>query len=373
MEPSTPATNPTGLPKRLQRFKEVCLEKRALKGSIEKLIETREALAVRELENAESELERIQAKAAAIRSQMAESRLAGMADVVKSEEAIDCTSNGPPSPAWLSKTEGQEGRSRSLLDTSVVKGSTRTGTSFKSAESPVLSPSGDECSVRGSPDRTSFRLNLRSEDCTTTIPFAEEGGQSCDQRLELEAQQYAKLCEERLVLETEIEKELDDEVQDASRRVEAARSSLQEVRGKNVDILAGLKKASGEDTVIVLPPTLSVGGQDRGDGTENALPTVNTIQPSSSEAKAEPPASLSEASTHHQSLPSVRTARSPARPHFPWTTLPNPEEPQATGSQIVSLYKPRKKLHKRTFRQVERAQGAPSEDAAPLLPFVGGE
>lgn len=365
MEPPTPITNPSGLPVSLQRFKDVCLEKRALKGRIEKLIETREALAVRELEHAESEFERIKAKAEAIRSQMAESRLASMADMGKSEDAMNYTSNGSLHPVRLSKTAGPEGGSASLLDTSVVKASTRNSISFKSAESPVSSPSSDECSVAGSLGRTSFRLNRQSDDGTTT-PFAEEDGHGCDARLALEAQRYAELCEERQALETAIKKELDEEEQEASQRVKAAQLSLREVRGKIVDIVAGLKKAGGEDTVIVLPPTLSVGDAGGGAMLENA-------QPSSSEAKVGPSASVSEASTHHKSLPSIHAPRSPAQSHFARPTILSPEETHTTGSQIFSFSKPRKKLHKRAFKQAERTQGVPAEDPTPLSLFVGGE
>ena len=385
MESSSPVTNPSGLPGRLKRFKDVCLQKRALKGRIEKLIETREALAVRELERAESELERIKAKAETIRSQMVESRLVSMADGGKSEEVMNFTSNGPLNPASLIKAAGLEGGSPSLRATSVVRDSTRNSPSFKSAESPVLSPSNDQCSVAGSLGRTSFRLDHRSEDGTTTDPFAVEDGQSCDDRLALEAQRYAELCEERRELEREIMKELDDEQEEASMRVEKARLSLREVRGKIADIVAGLKKASGEDTMIDLPPTLSVGDLNEGElnggelngGEVNEGDRFENAPPSFNEVKPGPPASISEASTHHhKSVPSVhsfRTLRSPTQSHFARPPAQSPEETQATGSHIFSLSKPRKKLHKRVFKQVERTQGVPSEDTAPLFTMVGGE
>ena len=390
MESSSSVTNPSGLPGRLKRFKDVCLQKRTLKGRIEKLIETREALAVRELERAESELERIKAKAVTVRSQMVESRPVSMADWGKSEEVMNFTSNGPLNPASLIKAAGLEGGSPSVRATSVVRDSTRNSPSFKSAESPVLSPSNDQCSVAGSLGRTSFRLDHRSEDGTTTDPFAVEDGQSCDDRLALEAQRYAELCEERRELEREIMKELDDEQEAASMRVEKARSSLREVRGKIADIKAGLKKASGEDAMIDLPPTPSVGDLNGGElnggelhggelhgGELNEVDRFENAPPSSSEVKPGPPASISEASTHHhKSVPSVHsfhTLRSPTQSHFARPPAQSPEETQATGSHLFSLSKPRKKLHKRVLKLVERTQGVPSEDAAPLFTIVGGE
>jgi len=373
MDSSKPIINTRGLPMRLERFKDVCLEKRALKARIEKLIATRESLAVREVEQAESELERIKTKAVAIRSQMEESRLADVGDMVKSEEAFNPTLNRPLNPSRLSKTVDLGGGSPSLLDTSVVKDSTRNSTSFKSAESPVLSSSSDECSVVGSPDRTSFKLNRRSEGGTTSIPVVEDDGQRCDEHLVLEAQRYAELCEERRLLEAEIERELHDEEQMALMRVESAHSSLQEVRGKIVDIVHGLKRASGGDTVVAVPSPLSVDDTDGGARLEEDFPAVTIAQPSSVEAKAGPSSSVSDVSIHNKPLPSLHAPESLRRSHFARPTLPSPEENQTAGSQIVSLYKPRKKLHKRIFKQAERTRGVSPEDAAPLLPSVGGE
>ena len=159
MDPSEPVINPSSLPTRLERFKEVCLEKRILKGQIEKLIEKREALAVHELECAESELKRVEANAEEVRAQMQENRLSMVGGTAESDEAMYYTSSGSPHAAPLFKTADPERDGPSPLDTLVVKDSARNSPSFKSAESPILLPTSDE-----SPTHAHFKLDPRSED-----------------------------------------------------------------------------------------------------------------------------------------------------------------------------------------------------------------
>lgn len=362
---------------RLRRFKDVCLEKRISKRRIEKLMETRETLAVRELERAESELERITAKAAAIRSQMEASRLADTGDIEKNEETMSCNSDGPLNPTTLPRTVDVDGGSLAPLDTPVVKDSTRNSTSYKSAESPVSSPSNDERhSVVGSQDRTSLMLNRRSEGGTSTLPVAGEGEQSCDELLALEAQNYADLCNERRVLEGEIEKELADQEQMALVRVESARSSLEDVREKLAGIRAGLKRASVEDAVIVVPPLPplpllppTAGDPDEGDrvedveDVEDALPTAPVTRPFSSEAKVDFSSSVSDTSIHNKPPNSLHVPESPNGSHFAQPTLLSAEENHPAGSQTVSVYKTRKKLTKRGLKPTERPR---TEEANPL-------
>jgi hypothetical protein len=390
MEYSNPVITPTSLPTRLQRFKDVCLEKRVLKGHIEKLMEKREALAVREFERAENELERIKANAAAVRAQMEESRLADVGDRMKNEEATNSTFNGPLNTALLSQTGDLEGGAPSLHGTLAVKGSIRTSISFKSAESPILLPSSHVCSIVGSPGGSPFKLDRRRDSDTPTIPIAEEDGQRCEELLESEAQRYADLCEERRKLEMVIEEELAEEEKMASVRVELALSALQAVREKIVEVKAGLKRATGGTTVVEIPPVVSVDGPHGGDGLESALPPDTTIHLYSSEAKVNPYHSVSDLSTHSKSL---HIPESPGVLHFAQPTLLSPEvlspevlspevlspeETQATGSQIISVNKVRKKLTKKVYKQIERPRVVSQEAATPLipkgiLPYLGGE
>jgi hypothetical protein len=368
MEPPNVMTNSSGLPIRLQRFKDVCVEKRLLKGHIENLIERREKLAVHEVGRAEVELERIRAKAAAIRSQIKETRLADADDVMKREETINYTSNGSANPVTLPRSENPEGDSPSPLDTSAVKDSTRNSASFKSVDSPILSPSIEEHSVIGSAHRTSFKLDRQSEG-TATIPLAEEDGQRYDDLLVSQSQRYAELCQERRALESEIEKELADEEQMALMRVESARASLEEVRGNIADIVAGLRRASEEDTVTALPRTVSSGDPHRGDTSEDGFPVAIITQPSNT-AKVDASSFVSDTSTpkvHDKPSPSLRAPDSPVGSHFGQRALTSPDENQAAGSHIVSMYKTRKKLHKRGLKPTERTQGVSPEESRPLI------
>jgi len=382
MDSSNLVINPSGQPTRLQRFKDVCYQKRILKGRIEKLIEKRERIALRELEHAESELEGIKAQAADVRAQMKETRLADVGDTMRSEEVMSCNTNGSPNAVPLLKTADLEGGRHTPLDTPTVKDSARNSTSFTSAESPILPPSSDECSVVGSLDCTPFKLDRRSEDGTPTLPIAEEDGKSCEKQLESEARQYAVLCKERRALEMAIEKELADDEEMASRRVESARSSLQAARKKIAEIVAELKRASEEDTItmtmIDIRHTVSVDGLHGEDELElenTRTPTI-TLRPYSSEAKVNLSPSVSEASTHNKPKPaSLYAPESPQRSHFERSTQ---EEIQATGSQILSVYKTRKKLTKKGHKQFERSRVVSQEEATPLsqaglLSSVAGE
>ena len=423
MEPSNSVIKPSGLPMRLERFKEICLEKRKLKGQIDKLIRQREALAVHELECAEREFERIKADAEDIRAQMEETRLAEAGGRARSEGAMSYTSNGPFDSATLFKTAGLEGDGPLPLDTLVVKDSARNSPSFKSAESPIVLPTSDEGSLPGTPVHRPFKLDPRSEDCTPTIPIAGEDGQSCGRVLELQARRYAELCDERRALEIEIEGRLVEDETTALMRVESARSSLQVVRETIAEIKAGLKKANAgdktanagdmtanagdktenardtmenagdvmenagdamenagdtmthsRDTVTNIPPTVSNDVPHGGDGLENTHTPASTIHPYSSEARVNHSPSISDASTHNKSRPSLHVPESSIG-----RALQSPEETLATGSQITSTYKQRKKLTKRGHKQIERPRVVSHDSAAApwvprsIFPSVGGE
>lgn len=377
MEPLNPVINPSGLPTRLERFKAVCLEKLILKGSIEKLIEKRERLAIRELEHAESELERIKANAADVRAQMEETRLAEVGGTLKSEEAMDYNSIGNLNAAPLSKTADVEGDRPSLLDSLAVKDSTRNSTSFKSAESPILLPSGDEGSVAEPPRDTAFELDPRSEDRTPTIPITEEDGKGCDELLDSQAQRYAALCDERRALEKEIKGGLVHEEKLAMMRVDLARSSLEIVKARLAEIRARVRKANeGED----IPPTVSIDdpqGGDGGDGLESTLSPATTVRPYSSQPRDLPSPSVSNTSIHHDITASVHVPGSSRESQFPRAPPLSSEENQATGSHIGSVYKPRKRLTKKGYKQVERARVTSQEDATSLfrkpVPPLGDE
>ncbi len=396
MDSSDPVINPSSLPTRLERFKEICLEKRILKGHLEKLIEKREALAIHELESAESELKRVEANAEEVRAQMKETRLAEVGGTAKSDEAMSHASRGHPHAAPLFNTADPEGDGPSPLDTTVVKDSARNSTSFKSAESPILLPTSDQ-----SPVHTHFKLDPRSEECTPTIPIAEEDGQSCEKQLHSQARRYVELCEERRKLEMEIEEQLADEEKMALMRVESARTSLQVVKETIVEIRSWLKKANAGDimastrgtmanagcTMVNIPPTVFNDGPHEGDGLENtdapATPTqpypseavviqpypseAIVIQPYSSEAVVNRSPSVSDASTHNKSRPSLHFPESSRGSHFARRTLQSPEDTQATGSQIASTYKPRKKLTKRGHKQIERPRAVSHDGGAPQV------
>ena len=417
MDSSEPVINPSSLPTRLERFKEVCLERRKLKGHIEKLIEKREALAVHELECAERELKRVEANAEEVRAQMKGNRLSVVDGTAESEYAMYHTSGGHPHAAPLFKTADPEGDGPSPLDTLVVKDSARNSTSFKSAESPILLPTSDE-----SPTHAHFKLDPRSEDCTPTIPIAEEDGKSCEKLLDSQTRRYAELCEERRTLEMEIEEQLANEEKTALMRVESARSSLQVVKETIVEIRAWLKKANAGDTMastgdtiastgytaMNIPPTVFNDAPHEGDGLENTHAPATTIQPYSSdaaviepypseaaaiepypseaitiqpyssEAAVNPSPSVSDASTHNKSRPSLHFPESSRGSHFARRTLQSPEDTQATGSQITSAYKPRKKLTKKGHKQIERPRAVSHDGAAHqiqkgfLLAIAGG-
>lgn len=375
MESLNPIINPSGLPTRLERFKAVCLEKRILKGSIEKLIQKRETLAIRELEHAESELERIKANAADVRAQMEETRLAEVDSTMKSEEAMHYTSNGNLNAAPLSKTTDVEGDRPSLHDTLAVKDSTRNSTSFKSVESPILLPSGDEGSLAEPPRDTAFELDPRSEARTSTIPITEEDGEGCDELLDSQAQRYAVLCDERRALEKEIKGGLVHEEKLALMRVELARSSLQIVRGRIDEIRARVKKAHEGDDI---PPTVSIDDPQGADGLESTLSPAPTVRPYSSQPRDNPSPSVSNTSIHHDINPSVHVPESSRESQFPRAPPLSSEENQATGSHVGSVYKPRKRLTKKGYKQVERPRVTSQEDATslfrkPVPTFLGDE
>jgi hypothetical protein len=379
MDSSNPAINPSNPATRLERFKAVCLEKRMLKENIEKLMEKRETCATREFERAESELERIRASATDVRAQLEQTRLAEVDSTVKSEEATSHTSNGPLNPALPSKTADLEGDRPSLLNGSVVKDSTRNSISFKSAESPILSPESDEYSAAGSPYHPSFPPDPRSEDCNPTIPIAEEYGQSCAGLLKSQAQRYADLCEERRDLERKIEEELVQEEEMALAQVESARSSLREVKETIVEIRATLKTADEGNTVMNIPPTDSIDGLQGENGIEGTLSPATTIHPHPSEPRVR---SISNASTHDNPPASVHIPESSRESHLPRATQLSSEETHATGSQIASVHKTRKRLTKKGYKQIERSRVVPQDEAAPVTPlfqkvfsssFVGGE
>ena len=367
MESSYQAINPSNPSTRLERFKQVCLEKRTLREHIEKLIVKREALAVRELEHAESEFERIKANAEDVRAQLEETRRAEMGSTMKSEEAMVHTLNGPLDAALLSKTADLEGDGPSLLATSVVKGSTRNSTSYKSAESPILPPSDDEGSIAGSPYRPSFTPDPRSEDYDPTIAIAEEDGQGCEKLLEAKAQRYAELCDVRRALEMEIEGGLVEEEKIASKQVESARSSLRLVRETILEIRDGLKRADEKDTVINIPPTVSTDGLHRGEGLEDTLSPATTIHPDPSEARVNRSPSVSNASTHDNPQPSIHAPESSRGSHFPRAAAVSSAETHATGSHVASVHKTRKRLTKRGYKQIERYRVGAQEDATPLV------
>lgn len=428
MEPSNSVINPSGLPMRLERFKKICLEKRILKGQIDKLIEQREAHAVHELECAERELKRIKADAVDIRAQMEETRLAEVGGRAKSEIGMSYTSSGPRDAATLFKTADLEGDGPSPLDTLVVKDSARNSPSFKSAESPIVLPTSDEGSLPGTPVHSPFKLDPRSEDCTPTIPIAGEDGQSTERFLESQARRYAELCEERRALEMEIEGRLVEEEKAASMRVESAHSSLRAVRELIAEIKAGLKKANAGDmtanagdttanagdttanagdtvenegdtmenegdttenegdtmanagdTMMNIAPTVSNDVPHGGDGVESTHTPASTIHPYSSEARINHSPSASDASTHNKSRPSLHAPESSRGSLFARRALQSPEETLATGSQITtSTYKPRKKLTKRGHKQIERPRVVSHDSATPwvprsIFPSVGGE
>ena len=425
MEPSNSVINPSGLPMRLERFKTVCVERRKLKGHINKLIQRREALAVQELECAERELRKITADAKDIRAQMEETRLAEVGGRPNSEGAMSYTSSGPFDAATLFKTAGLERDGPLPPDTLVAKGSARNSPSFKYAESPIVLPTSDGGSLPGTPVHSPFKLDPRSEDCTPTIPIAGEDGQSCD--LKLQARRYAELCEERRALEMEIEGRLAEEEKTASMRVESARSSLRAVREEIAEIRAGLKRASAgdttantgdtmetpgdtmgnvgdtmgnpgdtmenpgdtmensgdtmenaRDTIMNIPPTVSNDVPHGGDGLEDTHTPASTIHPYSSEARVNPSPSISDASTHNKSRPSLHVPESSRESHLARRALQSPEETLATGSQITSTYKTRKKLTKKGHKQIERPRVVSHDSATPwvprsIFPSVGGE
>jgi hypothetical protein len=260
--PNTP-TSTTALPTRLRRFKDASVEKSCLEAQIEKMIERREILAIRKVERAEKELERIMTNAATARFELKSIRFPTCRGTAKKEEIMrlgplefdNSVASENAKPEVISSPPGEGMAVKDPLSHSPCLGSPFSSTSSSNGSSIVLD----------GPSSISVSSNIRN-DAIPAVPLSEDEEEHCDEILSSQAQRYIKLCEEHRSLEKGIEQELDTEERFAIEQVQSAKSSLEAVRKRISDFVANLRKASGEETVIAVPstiPTISMGGENK--------------------------------------------------------------------------------------------------------------
>jgi hypothetical protein len=250
--PNTP-TSTTALPTRLRRFKDACVEKSCLEAQIEKMIERREILAIRKVERAEKELERIMTNAATVRFELESIRLptcrgtAMKGEITKPEppEFNSGVTSENAKPEVISSPPGEGMAVKDPHSHSSCLGPPSSSTSSSDSSSIVLD----------GPSSTSVSPNIRNE-AIPTVPLSKDEEEHCDEILSSQAQHYIRLCEERRSLEKGIEQELDTEERFAIEQVQSAKSSLEAVRKRISNFVANLRKTSGEETVIAVPPTV---------------------------------------------------------------------------------------------------------------------
>ena len=204
-----------------------------------------ETAAVSTVRYAESELEKVRNRAAAVRAEMEETRLAYGISTIKSSEksCIDSSSMSHPLDHPIAQPLLPEGGLTASCPAEEVPVSPLSS-SFECI-TPLLPSGPDDCFLLESPHYPPSDLKTHS-DVSDEITNTHGGDEGChDEAIRMMAQRYIKVSQARQSLEVEIEKELEAEEFMATERITDAEQSLKHVRERAAVMVGMLNQAGG--------------------------------------------------------------------------------------------------------------------------------
>ena len=235
----------SALSTRFQHFKDACAEQSKLEAQIVELMKKMETAAVNTVRYAESELEKVRNRAAAVRAEMEQTRLAYGISTTKSSEksCLDRSSTSHPLDHPIAQPLLPEGELATSCPAGEVPESMIPSSSRRITP---LSPSEyDDCFLPESPHYPPSGLKTHS-DVSDAITHAHgEDGGCHDETIRMMAQRYIKVSQERRSLEVEIEKELEAEESMATERITDAEQSLKDMRERAAAMVRMLNQAGG--------------------------------------------------------------------------------------------------------------------------------
>ena len=231
---------------RLQRFKDACAEQFQLETQILELMKKMETAAVSTVRYAESELEKVRDRAAAVRAEMEQTRLVYGISTIKSSEksCLDRSSTSHPLDHPITQPLLPEGGLAASCPAGEVPES-KLPSSSRCITSPPSSEY-DDCFLPESPHYPPSSLKTHS-DISDAVTHAHGEDEGChDEAIRVMAQRYTKVSQERRSLEVEIEKELEAEESIATERIVNAKQSLKDIRERAAAMVRMLNQAGGK-------------------------------------------------------------------------------------------------------------------------------
>jgi hypothetical protein len=204
----------------VERFENYCLRKRSLEGDIELVLARRDDVAVEAVELAENELKGTKRECAAIEARVERARRLDFDRAEKSRLPSD-------SRPQFSSNSAEEG--------GVLQGATDSDR-FSVVSDPQQSVADAIIDQMDSPSPSSHSKDDLSEEFLMNL-----------------VQRYTDICNERRMLQDEIEDRLERKERMASEKLRCAKLALEATRQKAVELVAALNDASQGDTKVNLP------------------------------------------------------------------------------------------------------------------------
>ena len=244
MASSEQSLSESALSTHLQRFKGACAEQCKLKTQIQELMKKMETEAVSTVRYAEIELEKVRGRAAAVRAEMEQTRLAYGISTTKSFEksCLDRSSTSHPLDHPIAQPLLPEGGLAASCPAGEVPES-KLPSSSRCIISPLPSDY-DDCFLLESPHYPPSGFKTHSDVSDDITHTNGEDGGSHDEAIRMMAQGYIKVSQARQSLEVKIEKELEAEEFMAMERIVNAKQSLKDVRGRAAEMAGVLNQAN---------------------------------------------------------------------------------------------------------------------------------
>ena len=292
----------TALSTRLQHFKDACAEQSKLEAQIVELMKKMETAAVSTLRYAQSELEKVRDRAAAIRAEMEQTRLAYGIGTIKSSEksCLDRRSTSHPLEHPIAQPILPEGGLAASCPA-------REAPEFKLPSSsmcttPPPQSEYDDCFLPESPHYPPSDLKTHS-DISDAITHTHGEDEGChDEAIRMMAQRHIKVSQERRSLEVEIEKELEAEESIATERIVNAKQSLKDMR-ERADAMVRMLNQAGRGTSFKLPSLENIAVEGKEIPSEMVAATSSPVPIIVAElASADNPAEKGDKSTNPSSF-----------------------------------------------------------------------